>query len=83
MTVATIPGGSARPRCVGRAALFFSDKERDVRHALELCRGCPARQSCGQDAVARGERFGIWGGMDEAEMRRAIRRAGPGRSHGT
>jgi broad specificity phosphatase PhoE len=70
-----IRAAAERPPCVGRSSLFFSERERDVRRAQALCRACPARQRCARDAIAREERFGVWGGMNEAEMRKAIRSA--------
>ena len=76
VTAVTIREASGRPSCVGRAAWFFSDKDRDERRALELCGGCATVLSCGQDAIARGEQYGIWGGMNEAQLRRAIRKSG-------
>lgn len=41
----------------GRVALSEDDCE-------ALCYGCPLLKQCYEFAVANGERFGIWGGID-------------------
>jgi len=33
----------------------------------DYCLICPVKQECLEFAIANGERFGIWGGMDEQE----------------
>lgn len=45
--------------------LFYpvtSDPTPATREALRICAGCPVRDTCLAEAVARGERYGIWGG---------------------
>lgn len=42
--------------------LFFSDDLDDVIAAKRVCLTCPVRTDCLDEAVARGERYGIWGG---------------------
>lgn len=44
--------------------------------AKALCDECPARAQCLEFALATGERFGVWGGLDELE-RRALTQAAP------
>lgn len=66
-------GTTPAPHCVGRGRLFFSDREPDIRRAQALCGGCLLRQSCAQGAIAREEPFGVWGGLSEGELRRAVR----------
>jgi hypothetical protein len=70
--------------CAGAdPALFFpADGEREAdREAREakakgICAGCPVRAQCYAVALANGERWGIWGGVDvEALPRPARRRA--------
>ncbi len=39
-------------------------RRRRAAAALAVCAGCPARVRCYQLAAARGERWGIWGGVD-------------------
>lgn len=66
--------------------LFFGPEgerqpERDVRErkAKAVCGRCPVRAECLDYAIAKPERYGIWGGMNEdervAERRRRTRRA--------
>lgn len=47
-----------------------------VARAKGICRGCPVSVQCLDEALARGERAGIWGGMT-TEERRQLRRAAP------
>jgi WhiB family redox-sensing transcriptional regulator len=53
--------------------LFFPERGASTREAKEVCRGCVVREDCLEYALANGEKFGIWGGMSERELRR-IRR---------
>jgi len=58
--------------------LWFPEKGESTREAKAVCRACPVRAECLADAVERGERFGIWGGVSERQrvrMRRAERDA--------
>ena len=66
--------------------LFFGpdgerQPERDVRErkAKQVCASCPVRLECLNYAVARPEKYGTWGGLNEdersAERRRRMRRA--------
>ena len=57
---------------------FFSSDEHTQREALNLCRGCPVRESCLEHAQRHGERYGTWGGLREherAQLARKRRRA--------
>jgi hypothetical protein len=38
--------------------------DREVAEAKTFCDTCPVKAECFNDAVSRGERFGIWGGVD-------------------
>jgi WhiB family redox-sensing transcriptional regulator len=49
---------------VGGAASF------SVNVAQRVCRSCPVRCDCLDDALARGERYGIWGGYTTDQRRR-------------
>jgi WhiB family redox-sensing transcriptional regulator len=68
------------PACTGAApGLFFgpdrespADRGRRVKQARVLCDACPVRDECLDGARARGERYGIWGGID-LENERALR----------
>ncbi|PWI16060.1 transcriptional regulator [Streptomyces sp. Act143] len=39
----------------------------DRQEAKRACGRCPVRTPCLHDALARGEKTGIWGGLDTAE----------------
>lgn len=54
--------------------------ERDIRErkAKAICSGCPVRSECLGYALARPEKYGAWGGLNEderaSERRRRVRR---------
>lgn len=52
--------------------LFFPEKGESALPAKRVCAGCPVRAECLAEALARPERFGVWGGLSEPE-RRAVR----------
>ena len=67
-------------------SLFFGpedeswpQREMRERRAKQVCAGCPVRTTCLDDAVSRPEKYGTWGGLNEAERtserRRRLRRA--------
>ncbi len=55
---------------------FERKPEKDLREgqARALCRACPVRQECLDYALTVGESHGIWGGLNELERRRLLRR---------
>jgi hypothetical protein len=44
--------------------LWISENAADRAEAAKLCQGCPVQLDCWEVAAARGERFGVWGGVD-------------------
>lgn len=52
------------------ADLFFPSTDDDDGPAKAICGGCPVRVVCLSFAIQRGERYGIWGGLDEKERSR-------------
>ncbi|MDT3439032.1 WhiB family transcriptional regulator [Pseudofrankia sp. BMG5.37] len=54
---------------------FFPEKGGSTREAKRICSGCEVRAECLEYALAKDERFGIWGGMSERERRKQRRRA--------
>ena len=54
--------------------LFFSNEENDRERALLYCSSCPVRTECLEHALATREVYGIWGGTDEQERKRLLRR---------
>jgi len=41
-----------------------------------ICAACPVRLQCATSALERGERWGIWGGLDYADRKEAAKRFG-------
>jgi WhiB family redox-sensing transcriptional regulator len=52
---------------------WFPEKGQSPRLAKLICSRCPVRAECLSYALARPERFGIWGGLTEAERRPLLR----------
>jgi WhiB family redox-sensing transcriptional regulator len=48
---------------------YFPEKGMSTAAAKSVCEGCPVRAECLEYAVARNERFGVWGGRSERERR--------------
>jgi WhiB family transcriptional regulator, redox-sensing transcriptional regulator len=46
-----------------------------IDEAKQVCRRCPAIESCLQWALESGQDAGVWGGMSEDERRAVKRRA--------
>ncbi len=57
-------------------AHFEHKAEKDLREgvARSLCRACPVQQACLQYSLDVQELHGIWGGLNELERRRALRK---------
>ena len=67
--------------CGGHGDVFFGPDderpdERDAREAkaIAICRPCPARQPCLDDALSQSSQIGVSGGIGE-ERRKALRNA--------
>ncbi|MDX6221042.1 MAG: WhiB family transcriptional regulator, redox-sensing transcriptional regulator [Frankiales bacterium] len=78
-----VEGWRAEAQCMGElSSYFFSPShferkpEKDAREgvARRLCAACPVVQTCAEYAIRIREPHGIWGGMNELERRRVIRR---------
>ena len=52
---------------------FFSESPTATRQALAICAGCPVQVACREFAIRTGQEFGVWGGLDEVELRRQTR----------
>lgn len=60
--------------------LFYPEKGQDTTKAAKrVCAECPVLAPCLEQALARSERFGVWGGMTERERRRIRPAAKTGR----
>jgi WhiB family transcriptional regulator, redox-sensing transcriptional regulator len=64
------------------AAHFFAPnhmerkEEKDAREARarDICGRCPVQNDCLEHALTAGEPHGIWGGLNELQRRRLLRR---------
>ncbi|WP_435969329.1 WhiB family transcriptional regulator [Streptomyces sp. Qhu_M48] len=56
--------------------LFFPERVNAATiHAVKsICVDCPIRTACLNQALDNGEQYGIWGGLDERELRTLRRR---------
>lgn len=54
---------------------FFPEKGGSTREAKRVCMSCEVRSECLEYALAKDERFGIWGGLSERERRRVKKHA--------
>jgi WhiB family transcriptional regulator, redox-sensing transcriptional regulator len=52
------------------AETFFPSADGDPAAAKEVCATCPVAAACLAFALEHGERFGVWGGLDEKERNR-------------
>lgn len=59
----------------GSAPMFPADSDHAaIEAAKENCRTCPVLIECLEDSLARGEQWGVWGGLT-TEERTTIRRS--------
>ena len=56
----------------GLRDFFFSTEPTEKYQAKNLCFLCPARKDCLKWALEHRQIWGIWGGKDEGEIRRAL-----------
>lgn len=61
------------------APKFFSSEPRERAEAKNLCYSCPVRKECLKYALEAKELWGVWGGKDESEIRRALSLSHTGR----
>lgn len=57
------------PRMQEYKELFFSDNEQEIRGAKTICGACPVKNQCLEWALNNKEIWGVWGGLDEYELR--------------
>jgi WhiB family redox-sensing transcriptional regulator len=50
---------------------FYPEKGESARPAKRVCRACPVRPACLEEALSRHEQWGVWGGMSAREPRNA------------
>lgn len=52
------------------AEMFFPEKGYSSRPAKDVCNECPVIAECLGYALRNGERYGVWGGQSERELRK-------------
>ncbi len=79
----TEPGWRGDAQCRAQNAVHFfppahfeRKEEKDAREgaARSLCRACPVQTACLEYSLAVQEPHGIWGGLNELERRRLLRK---------
>ena len=59
--------------CIGKPPeIFFSVVYSDIKEAKAVCAECPVRLTCLTKSLERQDRFGVFGGVDHYERRRAL-----------
>ena len=67
MTTPAVQGLADSPACWGADPdLFFPLPRESADPAKAICAACAVRAECLARARARGEQFGVWGGVDLA-----------------
>lgn len=54
------------------ASKFFSSDPKERQTVRNMCFSCPVRRDCLKYALEAKELWGVWGGKDESEIRRAL-----------
>jgi WhiB family redox-sensing transcriptional regulator len=60
--------------CRGRSDLFFTFDPTKIAQAKAICAECPVRPECRAFALDTRQEYGVWGGMDETQRMRMLRR---------
>jgi WhiB family redox-sensing transcriptional regulator len=50
--------------------IFYPEKGGSTFEAKKVCKACDVREECLQDALARDDRYGIYGGLSERQRRK-------------
>ncbi|MEU8537109.1 WhiB family transcriptional regulator [Streptomyces parvulus] len=71
----------ARAACIGvdTRAFYANGKHsrEQVNAAKKVCNACPVRAQCAAYAITTGEKWGVWGGMTQKQLRQKRRRSRP------
>jgi hypothetical protein len=62
----------AKPKYKKYINWFFSSNPKEKNVAKNICFSCPARKDCLQWGLEHRQIWGVWGGKDETDMRRAL-----------
>lgn len=52
--------------------IFFSEDPEEIEDAKTVCSDCPVRLQCLSYALDNKEIWGVWGGIDQTEMRNVL-----------
>lgn len=63
-----------RAQCRTSRVDFHAESVSGIERAKWVCHSCPVTQACLEYALARGEKEGVWGGLDADERARLQRR---------
>ena len=67
------PHWTRQAACAAPGAPYMFPHEHDRKgnqDARDTCRSCPVQATCRDEAVERGEEYGVWGGLNAAELRK-------------
>ncbi|GMQ94034.1 MAG: hypothetical protein BMS9Abin12_1516 [Acidimicrobiia bacterium] len=56
-----------------KSMTFFPQSKEEEMKALAICRICPVREDCLDNALETNERYGVWGATTEKERRKLAR----------
>ncbi|AQS70880.1 WhiB family transcriptional regulator [Streptomyces pactum] len=72
----------ARAACIGvDPRAFYANglhAREQVNAAKKVCNTCPVAAQCAAWAIQTGEKWGVWGGMSQQQLRQRRRRSRPG-----
>lgn|SRR5487761_1904877 len=63
-------------KCQGKTKLFFDERPARVERSKAICAGCPISADCLTRGLEVRAAWGIWGGMDYAQLREEAARRG-------
>jgi len=62
----------AKSKNIDKREFFFSNKKYEQEQAKSMCFVCPVRKQCVKTALEEKQLYGVWGGLDQGEIRRAL-----------
>ncbi|MEU0017997.1 WhiB family transcriptional regulator [Streptomyces rochei] len=76
-----------RAACVGLDSRVFYANGKHAREqvnaARKVCAACPVAAQCADFAIQTGEKWGVWGGMSQKQLRQRRRRLRAPRNTGS
>lgn len=52
---------------------WYSNNRSEQLEAKRICSGCEVKERCLEEALAKGDIWGVWGGMNQSDRREVIR----------